>query len=71
MIRWLLEYNNVCSRLYIFDKITGKEYNWFDCRCKDVFGGLPLEIFFQMIDYNVKVIFDRTVNLEKQLFIGI
>ncbi len=49
----------------------GKEYDRFDRCYKDIFDELPIEILFQMVNYNIKTTFDKTINLKNQLSVGI
>ncbi len=48
-----------------------KEYDGFDRCYKDVFNKLPIKIHFQIINYNIKIVFDKVVDLKKQLSVGI
>ncbi len=54
---------------FLFNKTMAEEYNRFDLDIRDSSTGLPIESFFQMINYDAEASFYRTVDLKKQLSI--
>ncbi len=64
------EFRKTVSELY-FDKTTVEKYNRLDFDDKDYLAVFPFEAVFQMIYYNAEAAFQRTVNLEKELFVRI
>jgi hypothetical protein len=54
-----------------FGKTTAKEYNGLDFGGKDCLAVFPFEAVLQMIYHDIEAVFQRTVDLEKELFVRV
>jgi hypothetical protein len=64
------ELRRTVSKLYL-GETTAEEYNGLDFGGKDYLTVFPLEAVLQMIHYDTEAAFQRTVDLEEELFVRI